>query len=227
MDVLFGIERTMLAGIISLIFALLAAVVYTHNMLRGERPSLATWLVWGVVGVTAFFFHYEASDGWASRMIPLFYAIVPFWYLALVRYFDGMWSFNRREKVSLGLAFVVWGIWIATHYFKVTFMGIEGPLFMIVAVDVIGVYTAIEHARKGGEYVNRWSWLLTSVATTVGVFSVPNSLFAIEDWLSPEMIYPSYLALAMPLIFAFTWYKPVRVKPKYAPAPRAQRTIRT
>lgn len=207
MDVLFGLEQTMLAGVVSFFVAILAAIVYSYNLARGQRTSCVTWIVWGVVSVTAFIFHYDASENWNSRWIPLFYAIVPFWYLALVWHLYGGWNFEKRERVSLVLAFFVWVAWIATQYFEITFMAIEGPLFMIVAVDSIGVYTAIEHARTGGEHVNRWSWALTSIATGIGAFSVSN-------WGSAEMIYPGYLALAMPLIFITAYrhtggYKPL------------------
>ena len=212
MEVLFGYQLTRVAGIAALALAVWASYIYTRNMLTaGTRPSCPAWLVLGFVSLTAAIIHHDASATWDEQIIPIFYAVVPFFYLVLVWKLDGKWEYERLDIICIALALSVWVVWILSHIYDWTFFKVEGSLSLIVLVDFIGVGMLIKHAYHGEEYENRWAWLITAFVTPVNAFSV-------SDWHSAQFIYPGYLALVMPIVFFFTWFKPAVRKIEQAAA---------
>ena len=183
------------AGIFAAVLAVFSAIPYTYAIIQGHRTSYATWIVWFVVGTTAFFFHFEtgATD---SIWLPLLYALVPAWYLILLRYLSPKWEMDRLEKFCIAAAALCWLIWVASQKFGPQNLKATIPLVAIVAVDAFGSVPIIIRAWKGQENENSVSWCITGIATSV-------ELLAVDDWHSGEAIYPTYLAVAMGLIAIF------------------------
>lgn len=206
--------------------AIIASAIYIRNMLDGAEVSSAMWLVYWVMGATLFFFYWAltckagnwrigspmvCSDGmgWSEEMwLLLFYAVVPGVYLAITLFKKGSWAFDPVEKLMLKLAGAVWVIWILITYLVETKSTVVAfvpmlsalPLLLAIPIDCFGTLTGMRHAHlHGSEYINRFSWLLTSIAVWLNFAILPSY----ESW--AEIAYPLYLALAMPLFCIVVW----------------------
>lgn len=183
------------AGIYAAVLAALSAVPYTVSIINGYRTSYATWIVWFAVGATAFFFHLE-TGAIDSIWLPLLYAIVPAWYLLLLRFLNPVWEMDRLEKLCLLAAALCWLVWIVSQKFGSQSLKETVPLLAIVAVDAFGSIPIAIRAWNGHENENSVSWCITGVATSI-------ELLAVENWHSAEAIYPAYLAIVMGAIAIF------------------------
>lgn len=219
MEVLFNIATKPLTYV--WVCAILASTIYIRNIWKGTEVSSAMWFVYWIMGATLFLFHWTLTckasawvdihplvcsngKGWSDEMWLLaFYAVVPGVYLLITLIKKGTWSFDPVEKLMLKLAGVVWLVWVSITCLVETNSPVLGflpssiatlPLLLAIPIDAIGTLTGMRHAHyHGGEYINRHSWFMTSIAVLINLAVTPGG------WMTSQTAYPLYLAVAMPL----------------------------
>lgn len=174
------------AGIISVI----AFLPYVISVIRGRtRPSLATWLIWTVVGSVLCASHW-ASGGRASIWVPVSYALGPLvTSLLALRYGDRGWTrFERGCLAVAALSLVVWAI-------------SGNPLLalcMNIFIDFMGALPTMRKSWSDPGSEDRLSW---------GMFAAGNALnlFAVSPWTFSGAIYPVYLFFMTLIINSLLW----------------------
>lgn len=168
-------------GIASGLIMMGASVPYAIDIVKKKtKPERASWLIWTILGMIAFFS--QMAEGatnslWMNGLDTL--AVVTIFVLS-IRY--GVGGLAKRDIAALVLAGIGLILWYFTK--EATF-----ALFIVLAIDTVGsVLTVIKsHEDPGSETLI--SWILFGLAGLLSAISVGEF-----NWIL--LSYPIYILLA-------------------------------
>jgi hypothetical protein len=168
-------------GIIGGLFGLVSCVPYIRDIfLLKVKPQRATFLIWSVLGVIAFFSQL-AKGATNSLWLPgleTFGAIIIF--ILSIKY--GVGGFNKRDYIALFIALIGLVIWYFTKEAAVA-------LYLIIIVDGVGTYLTVHKAYNFPESETHFAWILSAIG---GVFA----LISVGSFNVILLSYPIYLIFA-------------------------------
>ncbi|MCL5011915.1 MAG: hypothetical protein M1320_00620 [Patescibacteria group bacterium] len=187
-----------LIGKIAGIFATLGFLPYLISVLRGKKPSKASWILWSVLGI-ALGLSYKSAGANASIWVPVSYAICPLLILGATFYKDrsSMEKWPTIDKLSLwaGLAcFIPWIIFKVFEYNGTIFGWL--PLITLyggIIIDGWGAVPTIIKSYKDPENESWLGWIFWGIGNVL-------NLFAIESWDLNISAYVIYMVIPSLLI---------------------------
>lgn len=169
-----------LFGYISGFLAILCYAPYIRDILkRTTQPERASWLIWMVLGLIAFFSQLSegASDSlWVTGIETFGVSVV---FLLALKF--GVGGFTRKDIIALVGASIGLLLWYVTS-------NASTALYIVIAIDAIGVILTVMKAYKDPSSETFSTWVLAGLA---GVFAS----FAVGKFDYVLLAYPFYLFL--------------------------------
>lgn len=188
-------------GIVAGVLAGVAYIPYIKDIVTGgAKPERASWFIWVVLAVIAFFS--QLAEGatrslWFTGLDSL--GALAVFGLAL---WHGVGGFTRRDRVALVAAAVGLVLWYFTRHAAIA-------LFMAIIVDLSGVSLTVIKAYEDPKTETYTMWALVSVAGILAMISVGR-----WDWL--VLAYPFYIFLAN-FVVVLAKFAGTRLKPQSKP----------
>lgn len=169
-----------LFGYISGVLAILCYAPYIRDILKHTtQPERASWLIWMVLGIIAFFS--QLSEGannslWVTGVETVGVSIV---FLLALRF--GVGGLSKRDIFALMCAGIGLLLWYLTS-------NASTALYIIIVIDAIGVVLTVIKAYNDPSSETFSTWLLAGLA---GVFAS----LAVGKFDYVLLVYPVYLFL--------------------------------
>lgn len=181
-----------LSGILAGILSLAAFFPYIYSILRGKtKPSMASWLIWFVVGVLLLA-SYGTSGAKYTLWMPLSYVLGPL--VIVVLTFRNSEPLTKLEVSCLFLAAFSLFVWFFSRSNTLA-------LCMHLTIDCMGVVPTIRKSYKRPQEESKIAWSMIFVGS---VFN----LLAVDSYDFNKTSYPLYMFMGNGLIFLFVFRKP-------------------
>ncbi len=189
------------AGIAAAVLSLIDPVPYIRDILRGlTRPHRGTWLIWSVLGVTAFASQLADGATWSLLLVGVQTASMTVVLLLSIRFGMGGASAVDLSLIGLaGLGIVGWAV---------SAEPVVATLFVVIA-DLIGLLMMIPKTWRQPWSETTPTYVLASASGMCGAV-------AVGELDASLLLYPSYFALGNGAIAAVILHRRRSVQP--APA---------
>jgi hypothetical protein len=169
------------AGLLAGIVSIVDPIPYIRDVRRGlTRPHRGTWLIWSVLGVTAFWANLADGGTWSLAMIGVQALTMSVVFLLSLRY--GVGGVSRAELALIALAGAgVLGWALSSHPVVAT--------AFVVAADLIGVALMLPKTWRDPHSETLSTFALASLAGVLSAIAVG----ALDPGL---LLYPAYFACA-------------------------------
>ena len=169
-----------LAGVAAAVLSLIDLVPYIRDILRGTtRPHRGTWLIWSVLGVTAFASQFADGATWSLGLVGVQAATTTLVLVLSIRF--GMGGASRADLCLIGLAglgLVGWAV-SSTPAVATTF---------VVAADLIGVVMMLPKTWRDPWSETAPTYVLASASGLCGAL-------AVGELDASLLLYPVYYTL--------------------------------
>lgn len=147
---------------------------------RTTKPERASWLIWTILGLIAFFSQMAEGAAWSLFLTGFDTIGVVAIFILSIKY--GVGGVTRRDVAALIAAGIGLMLWYVTSHAVLA-------LLIIILIDAIGTCLTVIKAYKDPESETISMWLLVAIAGVLGAFSVGT--------LDPILLtYPIYIFLA-------------------------------
>jgi len=167
-------------GYISGVLSVCCFVPYIWDILKHKtKPERASWLIWSVLGVIAFFSQLNkgATDSlWLTGVQTIGLVLV---FLLSLKY--GVGGLTKKDMLALGVAFVGLVLWKITQEATIA-------LILVIIIDVAGSLLTISKSYKDPGSETLVTWILSGTSGLFGALAVYKL-----DWVL--LSYPVYLWL--------------------------------
>ena len=169
-----------LAGIAAAVLSLIDPVPYIRDILRGKtRPHRGTWLIWTVLGATAFASQFADGATWSLTLVGVQTASMTMVLLLSIRVGVGGASRADLSLIALaGLGIVGWAV---------SSEPVVATLFVVVA-DMIGVLMMLPKTWRDPWSETTPTYVLASASGLCGAV-------AVGEIDASLLLYPSYFVV--------------------------------
>lgn len=190
-------------GKVAGIIATIGFLPYAIDILRGKKPSKASWIIWSTIGI-ALALSYESSGAKASLWVAVSYAICPLFILALAFYKDRspMKTWPTVDKIFLVagvICFMPWVVFKICEVYKILpqwgWILPRVTLYGGILTDLCGGIPTIIKTYHDPESESFIAWSFWASGNIL-------NLFAVELWVLDLFVYALYLAIPSTLIVA-------------------------
>lgn len=183
------------AGVINTI----GLIPYIRDILaRKTKPERATWWIWLVLNIFAFWA--LISAGWTWYLLMMIASIIAVGLIAGLSVKFGYGTFKRRDGISLVVAAFGVVLWKLTNQPL-------AALLILMLVDSIGLWLTLNKTWEAPHTETLIAWVLAAIASTLGLLAVDS--LDITKWL-----YPFYIALGNSLIVFIILFRRAKVTKK-------------
>lgn len=168
-------------GLISGLLMVGASVPYIVDILKKKtKPERASWLIWTVLGIIAFFS--QMAEGatnslWMNGLDT--FAVIAILVLS-IKYGEG--GLVKRDIIALILAGNGLILWYFTKEASIA-------LYIVLGIDITGQILTVIKSYEDPESETFISWILFGIAGLLSAISV-------GEWNFILLIYPIYICLA-------------------------------
>lgn len=159
--------------------------IYHHK----TKPQRASWLIWTVLGIIAFFSQLASGASWSLVFVGVDTLIVLVVFIISISHGTG--GVSLRDKISLAMAALGLVLWYLTSEPLVA-------LLIVIGIDAIGMYLTAVKSYQRPKTETTFFWIMSSLAA----FS---SALAVGNWSFSLLVYPVYLTLADGIVFLIVW----------------------
>lgn len=168
-------------GVLSGIFSASGYIPYIRDILaRKTKPERASWLIWTVLTVIAFFTQFTKGASyslWLPALETCGLTIVLFLSIQF-----GVGGLQKRDLAALTVAMLGLLLWYFTKEATVA-------LYITIGIDAIGTILTVQKAYEKPETETLSTWLLVAGAGILG-------MLAVGQWNIILLSYPFYIFLA-------------------------------
>jgi hypothetical protein len=190
-----------LAGVTAAVLSVVDLVPYLRDIFRGTtRPHRGTWLIWSVLGLTAFASQFADGATWSLGLVGMQAATTTLVLLLAIRF--GVGGASRADLCLIGLAglgLVGWAVSSAPAV---------ATLF-VVAADMIGVAMMLPKTWRDPWSETAPTYVLASGSGLCGAL-------AVGELDASLLLYPSYYAFANGVIAAVILRRRRAMQPAHA-----------
>jgi len=186
-------------GLTAGLMLLAGAPPYLIDILKGKtKPERATWFIWSVLGVIAFFSQVSLGAHW-SLLFAGFDAFGSILVFGLsLKYGVGGWT--RLDKIALGIAGLGVFVSFVSHQPAVALIG-------VVLADLSGAVLTIRKTYLAPDSETTITWLFVGSSALFGALSV-------GKWSFGLLLYPVYLTIGNYGVLVAQWLGKISHKKK-------------
>jgi len=179
-------------GVSSGVLYLVSQIPYIRDIFRhNTKPQRATYWIWLVLNVIAFFAQLAAHASWSLYFTGAQLLIVLS--IAILSLHFGYGKFSRRDAVSLLIALGGLVIWKLTKSPLIA-------LLVVVGIDAVGFWLTLTKTWTAPRSETLLTWCMDSAAALLGVLSVGSLSFT-------KLVYPLYIMLGNMLLAFIIVYR--------------------
>jgi len=177
-------------GIVAGLMLLAGAPPYFIDILKGKtKPERATWFIWSVLGVIAFFSQVSLGAHWSLLFAGLDALGSILVFGLSVKYGVGGWT--KLDKIALVIAGLGLIVSFVSHQPVVALIG-------VVLADLSGAALTIRKTYLAPDSETTITWLFVGSSALLGALSV-------GKWSFGLLLYPVYLAVGNYGVLVAQW----------------------
>jgi hypothetical protein len=167
-------------GLIAGILSVITYIPYLRDIfLKKTKPQRATWLIWSVLSVIAFFS--QLAEGATHSLWLIGVQTIGVLFIFILSLFFGVGGFSRRDIITLIAAGIGLLLWYVTSNAALA-------LFISIAIDAAAASLTVRKAYLDPSSETLSTWLLSG---TSGIFAA----FAVGSFNVVLLAFPVYVIL--------------------------------
>ena len=167
-------------GIIAGIFAIVAAVPYIRDIIKGTtRPNQVTWFIWVLLLVIALLS--QIASGGKESLLFIYGDLIASGTVFVLALFKGQRKWHWIDKwalVGAGIGLTLWGLFNQPVL----------ALAMTIFVDFCGAIPTLRKSYADPESETFIAWFITATGAIFGIFAVGTLNVSL-------LVYPLYIGL--------------------------------